>query len=95
MIASRKTCETHRQVKGGRRGSSRAGDGILTARRPDRRPPAPSPDRAANTLRGWAVVTMTAAFRKTKRFIKQTPPLWRAFSKARAMARRLTRGAGR
>ena len=41
---------------------------------------------AANTLRGWAVVAMKAAFRKTKRFIKQTPPLWRAFSKARAIA---------
>jgi CelD/BcsL family acetyltransferase involved in cellulose biosynthesis len=41
---------------------------------------------AANTVRGWAVVAMIAAFRKTKRFIKQTPPLWRAFSKARALA---------
>jgi|HubBroStandDraft_4_1064222.scaffolds.fasta_scaffold71094_1 CelD/BcsL family acetyltransferase involved in cellulose biosynthesis len=50
---------------------------------------------AANTLRGWAVVAMIAAFRKTKRFIKQTPPLWRAFSKARAMAGRLSRRAGR
>jgi hypothetical protein len=38
---------------------------------------------------------MIAAFRKTKRFIKQTPPLWRAFSKARAMAGRLARRAAR
>ena len=41
---------------------------------------------AANTVRGWAVVAMIAAFRKTKRFIKQTPSLWHAFSKARALA---------
>lgn len=50
---------------------------------------------AANTVRGWAVVTMIAAFRKTKRFIKQTPPLWRAFSKARAIAGRLSHRTGR
>jgi CelD/BcsL family acetyltransferase involved in cellulose biosynthesis len=50
---------------------------------------------AANTLRGWAVVAIIAAFRKTKRFIKQTPPLWRAFSKARAIAGQLARRAGR
>jgi CelD/BcsL family acetyltransferase involved in cellulose biosynthesis len=50
---------------------------------------------AANTVRGWAVVAMIAAFRKTKRFIKQTPPLWRAFSKARAIAGRLSRRTGR
>jgi CelD/BcsL family acetyltransferase involved in cellulose biosynthesis len=46
---------------------------------------------AANTVRGWAVVVTIAAFRKTKRFIKQTPPLWRAFSKARALAGWLSR----
>jgi CelD/BcsL family acetyltransferase involved in cellulose biosynthesis len=46
---------------------------------------------AANTIRGWAVVATIAAFRKTKRFIKQTPPLWRAFSKARAIAGWLSR----
>jgi CelD/BcsL family acetyltransferase involved in cellulose biosynthesis len=50
---------------------------------------------AANTVRGWAVVATIAAFRKTKRFIKQTPPLWRAFSKARAIAGWLSRRARR
>jgi CelD/BcsL family acetyltransferase involved in cellulose biosynthesis len=49
----------------------------------------------ASTITGWAAVAMIAAFRKIKRFIKQTPPLWRAFSKARAMAGRLARRAGR
>jgi CelD/BcsL family acetyltransferase involved in cellulose biosynthesis len=49
---------------------------------------------AANTVRGWAAVAMIVAFRRTKRFIKQTPPLWRAFSKARAIAGRLSRRPG-
>jgi CelD/BcsL family acetyltransferase involved in cellulose biosynthesis len=38
---------------------------------------------AAVTLRGRLVVAMAAAFRRTKRFIKQTPALWHAFSKVR------------
>ena len=41
---------------------------------------------AAVTLRGRIVVAITAALRRTKRFIKQTPALWRVFSKARALA---------
>ncbi len=41
---------------------------------------------AAVTFRGWLVVEMTTAFRRTKRFIKQSPTLWPAFSKARALA---------
>ncbi len=36
--------------------------------------------------RGWLVGAMTAQFRRTKRFIKQSPGLWRAFSRARALA---------
>ena len=40
---------------------------------------------AAVTFRGWLVVEMTTAFRRTKRFIKQSPILWPAFSKARAL----------
>jgi CelD/BcsL family acetyltransferase involved in cellulose biosynthesis len=41
---------------------------------------------AAVTLRGWMVTATTTAFRRTKRFIKQSPSLWHAFSKARALA---------
>jgi CelD/BcsL family acetyltransferase involved in cellulose biosynthesis len=41
---------------------------------------------AAVTLRGWLVMATTSAFRRTKRFIKQSPTLWHAFSKARALA---------
>ncbi len=41
---------------------------------------------AAVTMRGWLVVAMTAAYRRTKRFIKQSPILWHAFSKARVLA---------
>jgi CelD/BcsL family acetyltransferase involved in cellulose biosynthesis len=41
---------------------------------------------AAVTLRGWLVVGITAALRRTKRFIKQTPAMWRAFTRARALA---------
>ena len=37
------------------------------------------------TIRGAAVVSAKVAFRVTKRFIKQTPALWRLFSKARAL----------
>ncbi len=41
---------------------------------------------AAVTPRGWLMVALTAAYRRTKRFIKQSPILWRAFSKARGLA---------
>src|SRR5262245_42376407 len=41
---------------------------------------------AAVTWRGAAVVALTAAYRRTKRVIKQSPTLWRAFSKARGLA---------
>ncbi|MBV9526881.1 GNAT family N-acetyltransferase, partial [Sphingomonas sp.] len=41
---------------------------------------------AAETWRGAAVIGTTLAFRRTKRLIKQTPALWRAFSRARALA---------
>jgi len=40
----------------------------------------------AVTLRGAAVVAMTTGYRRTKRFIKQTPALWHAYSKLRGMA---------
>src|SRR5262249_25635873 len=46
---------------------------------------------AAATVRGWLVVAATAAFRRAKRIIKQTPALWRTFSKVRALAHRLGR----
>jgi CelD/BcsL family acetyltransferase involved in cellulose biosynthesis len=41
---------------------------------------------AAATLRGRAMAAITAAFRRTKRLIKQNPVLWRAFSKVRVIA---------
>jgi CelD/BcsL family acetyltransferase involved in cellulose biosynthesis len=41
---------------------------------------------AAVTPRGAMIAAMTTAFRHSKRFIKQTPILWTAFSKARALA---------
>ncbi len=44
---------------------------------------------AAATVRGLVVVAMTSVYRRTKRFIKQTPALWSAFSKLRARASRL------
>jgi len=40
---------------------------------------------AAVTIRGRTVVAAMIAFRGIKRFIKQTPFLWRVFSKARAL----------
>jgi CelD/BcsL family acetyltransferase involved in cellulose biosynthesis len=40
---------------------------------------------AAASLRGAMVVALTTAFRRTKRFIKQSPRLWPMFSKARAL----------
>ena len=39
---------------------------------------------AAVTARGWVSMAMTSTFRRTKRFIKQTPVLWNVFSKLRA-----------
>jgi len=41
---------------------------------------------AAATLRGSLVGALTTSYRRTKRFIKQSPTLWPAFSKARALA---------
>jgi CelD/BcsL family acetyltransferase involved in cellulose biosynthesis len=46
---------------------------------------------AATVWGSWAAA-MIAAFRRTKRTIKQTPILWRAFSKARALKAMLRRG---
>ncbi len=43
---------------------------------------------AAETSRGWVVVALTSAFRRTKRFIKQTPVLWDTFSRLRARLHR-------
>jgi CelD/BcsL family acetyltransferase involved in cellulose biosynthesis len=44
---------------------------------------------AAVTVPGHAAAAVTAAFRRTKRFIKQTPVLWRAFNKVRTLAARI------
>jgi CelD/BcsL family acetyltransferase involved in cellulose biosynthesis len=41
---------------------------------------------AAVTVRGWLFVAILAVFRRLKRHIKQSPGLWRAFSRARALA---------
>ncbi len=41
---------------------------------------------AAVTVRGAMAVALSKAFRRTKRVIKQSPILWPAFSKARALA---------
>lgn len=46
---------------------------------------------AAATLRGHVAVVLIAAFRRTKRLIKQSPMLWPVFSKARALAGKLGR----
>jgi CelD/BcsL family acetyltransferase involved in cellulose biosynthesis len=46
---------------------------------------------AAATLRGHIAMALVAAFRRTKRFIKQSPTLWPVFSKARALVSRLRR----
>src|SRR4051812_10250834 len=43
------------------------------------------------TIRGRLAVAMASAFRRAKRFIKQTPALWQAFSKARVLAGSITR----
>jgi CelD/BcsL family acetyltransferase involved in cellulose biosynthesis len=47
--------------------------------------------RAATTLRGFAVVLPAVTGARVKRFVKQTPLLWRAVVKARALAATLTR----
>jgi CelD/BcsL family acetyltransferase involved in cellulose biosynthesis len=41
---------------------------------------------AATTVRGWLVMARMLAYRRTKRFIKQTPALWSLFSRARSFA---------
>jgi CelD/BcsL family acetyltransferase involved in cellulose biosynthesis len=41
---------------------------------------------AAVTIRGALLVAATAAFRRTKRFIKQTPMVWHAYLRAREVA---------
>lgn len=41
---------------------------------------------AAATWRGSVVVALMLAFRRTKRLIKQTPLLWKVFSRTRALA---------
>jgi CelD/BcsL family acetyltransferase involved in cellulose biosynthesis len=41
---------------------------------------------AAATPWGLMIMATTAAFRRTKRVVKQSPTLWRAFSKARAFS---------
>jgi CelD/BcsL family acetyltransferase involved in cellulose biosynthesis len=46
---------------------------------------------AAATMRGLPAAAVTTAFRRAKRFIKQTPVLWRAFSKARSAVGALRR----
>ena len=43
---------------------------------------------AGETAQGWLVVALTSAYRRTKRFIKQTPILWSTFSRLRAHLRR-------
>jgi CelD/BcsL family acetyltransferase involved in cellulose biosynthesis len=40
---------------------------------------------AAATMRGLPAAAVTTMFRRSKRFIKQTPVLWRAFSKVRGL----------
>jgi len=46
---------------------------------------------AARRLRGVPVIAAARAFRSTKRFIKQTPILWRGYTRARALAGRFRR----
>src|SRR5262249_31587941 len=41
---------------------------------------------AAVTMRGAVSAALIAAFRRTKRAIKQSPGLWQAFCRARALA---------
>ena len=46
---------------------------------------------APATMRGQLIVATMIAFRRTKRFIKQTPTLWRVFSKVRSIVASLRR----
>lgn len=46
---------------------------------------------AGVTASGWLIVAITTAFRHAKRFIKQTPFIWQAFSRARALAGTMNR----
>jgi len=46
---------------------------------------------AAATLRGLPVAAVTAGYRRAKRLVKQTPVLWRAFSKVRGAVGALRR----
>jgi CelD/BcsL family acetyltransferase involved in cellulose biosynthesis len=41
---------------------------------------------APSTMGGWVFCLLKAQFRRAKRHIKQSPQLWRTFSKARALA---------
>lgn len=50
---------------------------------------------AARTALGLATVSAIQAYRRTKRFIKQTPVLWAAYSRARSAAGGLKRRLGR
>jgi CelD/BcsL family acetyltransferase involved in cellulose biosynthesis len=45
---------------------------------------------SATTLRGWVVKMLMVQLRQLKRCIKQSPGLWRAFRKARALAGAIT-----
>jgi len=44
----------------------------------------------ATTLRGWGMKLLMVQYRRLKRCIKQSPGLWRAFRKARALAGAIT-----
>jgi CelD/BcsL family acetyltransferase involved in cellulose biosynthesis len=46
---------------------------------------------AGATMRGWLLAAMTLAYRRTKRFIKQTPVLWSLYSKVRPLVASLRR----
>jgi CelD/BcsL family acetyltransferase involved in cellulose biosynthesis len=50
--------------------------------------------RSAATAKGWLVTLPSEALARIKRLIKQTPFLWQAVSKARAIAGTLKRGRG-
>lgn len=45
----------------------------------------------AVTLRGWLALLPTVLYRRAKRFIKQTPVLWEAFTRLRAAAGAMSR----
>jgi CelD/BcsL family acetyltransferase involved in cellulose biosynthesis len=46
---------------------------------------------AGVTMRGRMVAAASAAYRRAKRFVKQTPVIWRLFSKIRSLAAPVTR----